>query len=171
MAFCATCGSSLTETGALCNSCGVTATRAAAQAEYSMAGAGLVVSAPVSSTVESPVISNNVAALLSYLLAPLAGIVFLMIEPYKGNRWVRFHVFQSIFLFVGWIGLWIAWSVMSAALSTLSSGLSALIILPIDVVLAIGGMAYWVFLMYEAYSGQRYEVPFVGRLAQQQADK
>jgi len=137
----------------------------------STAGASVGIAAPVSSTVESSGIPNNIAALLCYLVGPLAGIVFLMIEPYKSHRWVRFHAFQSIFLFVGWMGLWIVWAMLSAVLEKLTGGLFALITLPIDMLLGFGGPAYWIFLMYKAYSDQKYEIPFVGPLAQQQSDK
>ena len=41
--------------------------------------------------------TNNVAGALAYLFAPLGGVLFLVLEPYNKDRFVRFHAFQSIF--------------------------------------------------------------------------
>ena len=34
-----------------------------------------------------------------------------MIDPFKSDRFVRFHAFQSIFFNVAWIGFWIVWMI------------------------------------------------------------
>jgi uncharacterized membrane protein len=168
MAFCAHCGSTLVEAGAPCNACGAAASSAsAAQPQYATVGANAATAAPAA---DAP-ISNNVAAMLSYLLAPLSAIVLLVMEPYKNDRFVRFHSFQSIFFCLGWIALWIAMGILSMILGTLTGGLFALISLPIYLILGLAGMAYWIFLMVKAYSGQMHLVPVVGRLAEQQANK
>ena len=38
----------------------------------------------------------NMAAALSYALGAITGVLFLVLEPYKNNRFVRFHAIQSI---------------------------------------------------------------------------
>jgi uncharacterized membrane protein len=38
-----------------------------------------------------------------YLFGVLFAIVFLTTEPYKSNRFVRFHAFQSILFFPAWL--------------------------------------------------------------------
>src|SRR5882757_8548770 len=102
MAFCANCGSTLIEVGAACNACGAAASSAsAAQPGYATVGADAAVAAPATSTP----ISNNIVGVLCYLLAPLSAIILLILEPYKNDRFVRFHSFQSIFFCVGWMGL------------------------------------------------------------------
>ena len=68
MAFCAKCGASLPEGANFYSSCGTTV------------GAALPSAGPLSS---------NVAALLSYVLWFITGIVFLMLEPYKKDKFVR----------------------------------------------------------------------------------
>jgi len=91
-----------------------------------MARSRFGVVAPVSSTVESPAISNNVVALLT-IFCSLAGIVFLMIEPYKvigGYAFMRFNQSSSRWLMdCGLCGSSIG------RLSTLSGGLLALLTL------------------------------------------
>jgi uncharacterized membrane protein len=172
MSFCAICGSSLKEAGAFCGSCGTGATQGrVAQPEAVTAVGESVAGAPAISSAASSGLSNNISGVLCYLLAPLAGIALLVIEPYKNDRFVRFHAFQSIFFCIFWIGLWIVWGVLSAVLANFSGGLIALITLPIDLILGFAGMGYWIFLMVKTYSSQTPHVPFIGGLAEQQADK
>ena len=56
----------------------------------------------------------NAAGALAYLAGIITGILFLVIDPYKSDRFVRFHAFQSIFFNVAWIALWMAWMIDSA---------------------------------------------------------
>ena len=56
----------------------------------------------------------NTAGALAYLAGIITGIIFLVIDPYKSDRFVRFHAFQSIFFNVAWIALWIAWMIVRA---------------------------------------------------------
>ncbi len=51
--------------------------------------------------------SENVASALCYFGGVVTGIIFLILAPYNQNKLVRFHAFQSIFLFVGLTALWI----------------------------------------------------------------
>jgi len=111
------------------------------------------------------------AGLLSYLLAPLSGIILLVMEPYKSDRFVRFHAFQSIFFCVAWMGLLIVMGILSAVLGIVTGGLFTFISLPIYLVLCLAGMAYWVFLMFKASAGEMYQAPVIGRMAEQQANK
>lgn len=172
MPFCANCGSSVKEAGTLCDSCGTGAAQASiAQPEYVTTGGEAVASAPALSSTASSGLSNNILGLLCYLLAPLGGIALLVMEPYKNDRFVRFHAFQSIFFCLAWMVLGIVWVILTAVFGALSGGLIALISVPIDLLIGFGGLAYWIFLMYKVYSGQMTHVPFVGGLAEQQANK
>ena len=53
---------------------------------------------------------ENTAAALCYLLGLVTGIIFLVLEPYNKNKLIRFHAFQSIFLHVCVIIVWVAFS-------------------------------------------------------------
>jgi uncharacterized membrane protein len=171
MPFCANCGNSLKEAGTLCDSCGTGAPQTSGvHPEYAMAGAESVASAPAISSTMSSGLSNNIFVLRCYLLAPLAGIVLLVMEPYKNDRFVRFHAFQSIFSCITWIAIWIVWGILSAVFETLFGGLIALITLPIGLILGFAGLAYWIFLMYRAYSSQTPRVPLISGLAEHHAN-
>ena len=109
------------------------------------------------------------ASALSYLAGIVSGILFLVIDPYKTDRFVRFHAFQSIFFNVGWIALWIVWMIVGLVLGAVTKGLFFFLQLPIDLLLMVGGFALWAFLMYSAYQGKMMRLPVIGALAAKQA--
>lgn len=113
--------------------------------------------------------SNNVAGMLCYLVGWITGLIFLLIEPYKNDRVVRFHAFQSIFFNVGMIAVWIAYSVVSGILAAMTKGFSIVVTGPLFFVLSLGFIACWIFLMIKAYNNQQFRLPFIGDLAAKQA--
>ena len=111
----------------------------------------------------------NTAGALAYLAGIVTGILFLVIDPYKSDRFVRFHAFQSIFFNVAWIALWIAWMIVGLVLGAITKGLFFFLQVPIDLVLMVGGFCLWAFLMYSAYQGKMTRLPVIGALAAKQA--
>jgi uncharacterized membrane protein len=114
-------------------------------------------------------LSANAAGALAYLAGIITGIIFLVIDPYKSDRFVRFHAFQSLFFNVAWIGLWIAWTIVGLILGAVTKGLFFILQVPIDLLLMVGGFALWAFLMYSAYQGKMTKLPVIGALAAKQA--
>lgn len=145
-AFCASCGASIASIG------GVGGSNAAAPA---LAQASL---------------SPNVAGLLAYVFGLVTGIVFLLLDTYKNDGFVRFHAFQSIFFTGLWIAGGIVWNILWALVASVSGWL-ALIGGFVSLLVVMGGFFYWMFLMYKAYKGQRYMIPVIGRIAAQQAGR
>src|SRR6204780_4057423 len=94
----------------------------------------------------------NVIAALAYLVFFVSGVIFLYLEPYNQDEFVRFHARQSIGFTVVWFAvniiLGVFVSIMPHPISSLLSGLLTLA--------NIGLACFWVFLMYKAYSGERY---------------
>ena len=113
--------------------------------------------------------TNNVAGALSYLLGFITGIIFLVLDPYKNDPFVRFHAFQSIFLNIAWIAFWIVWTIIQVILGTVTGGVLALVLIPISMIIGLGVLCFWIFLMYKAYQNQRFMVPIIGPLAAKQA--
>src|SRR5690242_13770261 len=105
MAFCAKCGTQLGEGVAFCPSCGTPA--------------GVVPSSSTPPPGAQPM-PSNVAALLTYLAGFITGIIFLVIEPYKNDRFVRFHAFQSIFFSIAYIVISAVWGVIFGTLFVVS---------------------------------------------------
>ena len=153
MATCGKCGSTVTEGSAFCSVCGspVSAGGGASQG----AGAGL---------------APNVAGALAYLLGLITGILFLAIEPYKRDAFVRFHAFQSIAFNVVVIVFWTIWSNVIAAAFFAFGFLWAVISL-VSTLIGLAIFAYWLFLMYKAYNSQQYRIPVLGDFAAKQAGK
>ncbi|MGC2193107.1 MAG: hypothetical protein WA628_00420 [Terriglobales bacterium] len=106
---------------------------------------------------------------LTYLAGFLTGIIFLVVDPYKSNSFVRFHAFQSIFFNVAWITFWIIWMILSAVLTPLTAGIFGLIALPLMFVFAVSGFGIWIFLMVQAYQQKLFKLPIVGTFAAEHA--
>jgi len=167
MAFCPNCGAQVT--GTFCGACGK-ATGVAAPA----AGGGPTPPSPGASPTPPPAaggpgpsaagLQDNVAGALCYVLGLLTGILFLVLEPYNRNPLVRFHAFQSIFLHVAVIGVWILLTVLGTALNILS-----ILLAPVWLLLSLGTFVLWVMLLVKTFNGSKMVLPIIGPLAQKQA--
>jgi len=96
----------------------------------------------------------NVAALLSYLLGVITGIVFYIIE--KDNKFVRFHAMQSIITFGALFVLQIILGFIPVIGWTL---------LPL---VALASLILWILLMIKAYQGELFKLPIIGDIAEKQ---
>jgi uncharacterized membrane protein len=145
---CANCGVDVIEGSAFCASCG----------KPTISGQ------PTSGTSS---IQPNVAGLLCYVAGFIGAIFFLVIDPYRRNHFVRFHAFQSIFLSVAWIALYVLLGIAFAILPGALWGVS----LMLNSLLSLAVFLLWLFLMYKAYSNERFKLPVIGDLAERQAQQ
>ena len=100
-----------------------------------------------------PAGSTNRAAMLTYALGAVTGIVSLLLSAHRHDRFVRFHAWQSIFLSV------------VTYLGTLIGPLIGLH-LPIYWLLwMVGFAACSLFLMKRAYHNEAYRLPLIGPFA------
>jgi uncharacterized membrane protein len=90
----------------------------------------------------------------------LTGVLFLVLEPYNKNRNVRFHAFQSIFVWLGTVAVWIAFLIVTSIIGL------AWLLFPIY---SLARLVLWVMLMYKAYNRERWVLPIIGPLAEKQA--
>jgi len=155
MAFCSKCGSVVSEGTAFCSVCGSPASSAGVPPTPPIPAAGPTTAG----------MSSNVAGALAYFF--ITGIIFLVMEQFKQDKFVRFHSFQAVAYGVVVTVFSIVWSNIIFAsvgfLWTLISLLSTLIHLAI--------FAYWLFLMYKAYNNETYKIPVIGDWASKQAAK
>ena len=94
-------------------------------------------------------LNKNTSAALSYVLGPITGVIFLVLEK---DKFVRFHAMQSIVVFVGlFILQWVL-------------GLT-IILLPLVPLISILGFVLWLLLIYKAWMGDEWEVPVLGKYA------
>src|ERR1700679_2965843 len=177
MSFCQTCGSSLTDGSTTCTACGATQGVAGASAAPGPIPGPTpgYVPGPTPGAMPQPLpaagagLTPNVAGALAYLVGAITGILFLVIDPFKTDRFVRFHAFQSIFFNLAWIAFWILWTIIGLMLGAISHGLFFIIQLPINLLLFVGGFCVWAYLMYTAYQGKTVQIPVIGALAANQA--
>jgi len=171
MGSCQSCGASLASDTRFCQSCGLPTDRTSAGPVPvpSSGNSVAAVSLPQPATVGTKTMDTNLVGALAYFAGFITGIIFLVIDPYKNNSFVRFHALQSIFFNVAWIGLWIVWTIVSIILSTITRGLFGLISLPVSLLFSFAGFAIWLFLMYEAYQQKLFKLPIIGNFAAQKA--
>ena len=111
----------------------------------------------------------NVAGALSYLLGPITGILFYLVED--DDEFVRFHGAQSTIVFGGLFVLSIGMTVLLGVLAAIPVvGWIAGAVLGIaSILLAPVAFVAWLFLMYKAYQGSEYAVPIAGTYARKYA--
>ena len=149
MPYCSKCGALVPESAGFCQKCGLAQPVSTAATEQSS-------------------LSPNTAALLSYVLGWLTGLIFFLIDK---RPYVRFHAAQSIITFGGlhivravlglifgvglWFGhkgrMWPGWPILS--------------------LLGIVSFVLWIVLMVKAHQGQKYKLPIVGDLAENWAGR
>ncbi len=96
-------------------------------------------------------LGKNTAAALSYVLGPITGVVFLVLEK---DKFVRFHAMQSI-----------VFGVVAFVLNMiLGFTIILALVLPI---LWVVEFILWLMLIYKAWQGEEWEIPFLGKFARQ----
>lgn len=93
----------------------------------------------------------------------VADIVFLLAEPYKNNKFIRFHAFQSLFFMGAGVCLGIGIMILGVILAFM--GPLALLMLPIDLVIGLGMLVLTIFMCVKAFSNQTPKLPVIGALA------
>src|SRR5580658_1893409 len=125
MAFCNMCGAQVAEGATVCAAC-----------------SGRAPAPPVASTSG---LTDNVAGMLAYVTI-IPAIIFLVMEPYNRNRFIRFHSFQNIFLHVAIFVAWIALFIVSAVLAFIPI-LGHLVAFLLWLGLVVGYLIAWIVLM------------------------
>jgi uncharacterized membrane protein len=141
MAFCNMCGTQIADGTTTCAACNNRSATAPA--------------APTSG------LADNVAGMLAYFTI-IPAIIFLVLEPYNRNRFVRFHAWQSIFFNVAW---WVLWIGLRIVAHIPFLGFLTVLVWPL---IGLGGFIVWIILVMKANQGQTFKLPVIGDLAQQQ---
>jgi uncharacterized membrane protein len=113
-------------------------------------------------------LTPNIAAALSYSLGIITGILFLVLEPYRRDRFVRFHAMQSILYFVAAVAFNILWRIMIGILMSIS-GWIGVVAFPVRMLISLGLFGLWLFLMFQAYNQREFSLPIIGAIAKKQA--
>jgi uncharacterized membrane protein len=107
----------------------------------------------------------NVAGALSYLVMPITGIIFLVVE--RESRYVRFHAAQATVVGAAFIVANVAFGVFSSILSAIPLIGWVIVLFGFLAWAAIGlaGFGLWLYLMFQAYQGNEWEVPIAAEYA------
>jgi uncharacterized membrane protein len=100
-------------------------------------------------------LSDNAAGALAYVTI-IPAIIFLIVEPYNKNSYVRFHSWQSIFL-----------GIVAFAISIIN-------VIPIlgQIIFLVGMLGIfvaWIIVVLKALKGERFQLPIIGKFAAQQS--
>jgi uncharacterized membrane protein len=147
MAFCTVCGAQMPEGATICPACSRSGASAPARPAQPTTGG----------------LSDNMAGLLAYVTI-IPAIIFLVMEPYNRSRFIRFHSFQSIFLHIAWIALWIGLNIVA---HIPFFGWLTILIWPF---IGLAGFVLWIVLLLKASQGQMFKLPVIGDMAEKQAN-
>jgi len=140
MAFCNMCGAQIPDGTNVCTAC----------------------NGPVAPSKTGSGLADNVAGMLAYVTF-IPAIIFLVTPPYNQSRFIRFHSFQSIFLFVAVVAIQIVLSFLTIV------PLLIFLTAPLHMLVALGALIVWIIVLLKANQGQMYKLPVIGDLAEKQA--
>lgn len=150
-ASCPQCGAPLTPEIAFCTKCGLRLFVGSAD------------------TGARPRFQDNLLGAFAYFTF-VPAIVLLVVEPFKSNRYVRFHALQSVYLAVAVIAYGILLRLVIAVLAFIPwagfflGGLVA-------VISALAVFILWLVLVVKALLGERFQAPLIGGLAEKGANR
>ncbi len=101
-------------------------------------------------------LSDNAAGALAYVTI-IPAIIFLIVEPYNRNSFVRFHAWQSIFFCIAFAAIHIV------------LGIIPIIGWAILALLDLAFLVLWIIVILKASKGERFQLPLIGKFAAQQA--
>ncbi len=110
---------------------------------------------PTPAPAASGLSDNTAGALASVTIIP--AIIFLVVEPYNRNSFIKFHAWQSIFFGIAFVAAHIILGIIPV--------IGWLILLVLD----IGFLVLWIMVILKASKGEKYKLPFIGDIAAKQA--
>jgi uncharacterized membrane protein len=157
MIRCSTCDKALNDGTAYCPFCGSRQTAATPSG-----------GAPPPAELPGPQaggIRPNIAGALAYPLGFITGILFLNIEPYKFDPFVRFHAWQSTFLSVSYGVFFAGMNMFVGLLFDMKLGFVFSVLAPVMALARWACILLGLFTMYKALRFERFSLPLIGAIA------
>jgi uncharacterized membrane protein len=154
----------MADNAAFCPKCGKAVAQASSTGASSAPPPPPSYSAPAA---QATPMAENVAGMLAYFTI-IPAIIFLLIEPYNRNRFVRFHSFQCLFTAVALIVIDVALIIVASILHFIPviGWIFTAIMWPLY---SLAIFALWLLLVIKAYQHEMFKLPFVGDIAEKQA--
>ena len=105
--------------------------------------------------------NEKMTGALAYFLGPVTGILLLLTE--KKNPYIRFHAMQSTVVFGAYVLLYLILLIIPV--------LGWIVAFLLSPVLMVVAFILWLVLMWKAYNGEKYKLPYFGDLAERQLEK
>lgn len=108
---------------------------------------------------------ENIAGALAYVTF-VPALLFLFLNPFRKNRFVRFHALQCL----------LCWGAIFVLIIALKLAGDAVFLIPtagplfvgiIDVLAALAAVFVWLVLLAKAIQGERFRLPLLGDFAEQ----
>jgi uncharacterized membrane protein len=111
-------------------------------------------------------LSDNAAGAIAYLTI-IPAIIFLIVEPYNKNSFVKFNSWQCIFLCCAAVVLDIGFGILLGIVTMMFPlAFFGVFLWPI---VNLFWLAVVIICIVNAYQGKRFKLPFIGALAEKQA--
>jgi uncharacterized membrane protein len=111
---------------------------------------------------------ENVIGALAYFTF-LPAIVFLLVEPYRTNRYVRFHSVQCLLVCGAGILSAILIRLVSMVLFLIPV-LGPLLFVLMNAMMLLTLLLLWLVLVVKSFQGEAFHIPLLGDLADRYAD-
>jgi uncharacterized membrane protein len=164
MPICSSCGTDVAGVK-FCSKCGQPVEGASDSAEAGATGSN---PAPTASPLEASLSGDNkVLGPVAYITI-IPAIVFLLIEPYNKNHFIRFHSLQCLLLAAAGISLSIANMILSTGLAFIPV-VGWLVSLLLSLAVTGGLFIAWLIAVIKAFNGEEFRLPIIGDIAAKHA--
>jgi uncharacterized membrane protein len=85
-------------------------------------------------------------------------VIILFLPEFRKDRFVRFHSWQSL-------ALWVVFFVLAGAALFFSNVAAAMVFLLFGILISLAMVFLWIVLSLKAWQGQRFEIPLFGEFA------
>ncbi len=147
---CPACASEMPETAAFCPGCGRTM-------QVTSRAQGKVGAFP-----------ESIAGALAYF-SFIPAIIFLLVEPYRSNHFVRFHSVQSLLFCLASVAIASLLRLLSLVISWIPR-VGPLFLVLIATVSGLAAFLVWIVLVVKALQGEMFQLPWIGALAEKRAN-
>ena len=112
---------------------------------------------------------SNVAAALA-CIPLIGGIIFYVLE--KHDQFVRFYAMQSIIFGGAWVMFSIVYHIMWGIFASIPAigGLFAVLLALVWAVANLGFLIIFIISVIKAFTGVRWDIPYIGPMARNQVD-
>jgi len=111
---------------------------------------------------------ETIAGALAYFTI-IPAIVFLVLDPYNKNRFVRFHSIQCLLIWLAGVVIGAALKIVNVVLLIIPF-LGHLLALLISGLIGFAAFVIWLVLVVKALQGEMFKLPVLGDFAEKQAN-